>query len=279
MKTPTVSVYIPTRNRATLLTRALASVWLQGIEDIEVIVVDDGSTDDTPRVLRSMQADSRLRWFRNEVPAGACAARNTAIQAARGRFITGLDDDDEMLPGRLAALLAAIQPQDSFVCGSDWIQLEDGRRRLRIVSKTIDRSAILTRNVAGNQILTERNKLLAIGGFDESLPAGQDYDLWIRMVLQHGPGRGLLRPLQIVHAHSDGPRISIAANRRLGYWMVYKKHRSEMDKNNRSGHLYNLRRASGHRTRLPRDFRFYARLNRLRLLLHGLRDLTLSHPA
>lgn len=264
-----ISVYVPTRNRARLLTRALGSIWRQTYPHMEIIVVDDGSDDETPELLSAWATSGRLKWVRHEVPRGACAARNSAICMASGRFITGLDDDDEMLPHRLSTLISALRPEDAFVCASDWLLPEHGRRRIRLCARTIDASTILTRNVVGNQIFAERSKVIACGGFDESLPAGQDYDLWIRMVLQHGPARGLLRPLQIVHEHMDTPRISNSTVRSAGYWMVYRKHHSAMNANNRRGHLYNLRRKTGRTTELPRDFRFWAPRNRLRLLFHA----------
>lgn len=269
---PLVTVYIASRNRAALLERALASIERQGRDDIEVIVVDDASSDDTPRLLAQWEAQHRLRWFRNENQTGACAARNIAINAARGRYVIGLDDDDEMLPRRISWLLRALRPDDAFVCASDVI-VSPGHARWRIVPGRIDRRAILSRNVVGNQVLAERVKVAACGGFDESLPAAQDYDLWIRMVLAHGPARGTRRVLQRIHAHVDDARISLSASRRRGYWMVYRKHRHQMDEGCRRAHLYNLRRANGHATRLPRDFRFFVAGNRVRLLWHAIRDL------
>jgi glycosyltransferase involved in cell wall biosynthesis len=275
---PIVSVFVPTRNRATLLERALTSIEKQGRNDVEIIVVDDASTDHTPQLLAQWEEQRRLRWFRNQIPMGACAARNIAINAARGHYVTGLDDDDEMLPGRISTLLDALRPGDAFACASDLI-VSPGHMSWRIVPRRIDRRAILSRNVVGNQVLAERGKLLACGGFDESLPAAQDYDLWIRMVLAHGPARGIRRVLQRIHAHATGVRISSSPSRRHGYWMVYRKHRSRMDECCRRAHLYNLRRANGHATRLPRDFRFFAPGNRLRLLWHALHDLIRSTAA
>jgi glycosyltransferase involved in cell wall biosynthesis len=278
MNAPAVSVYLATRNRAALLARALESVWAQQGVAFEVVVVDDASGDDTPQRLAQWAAQGRLRWFRHERPLGACAARNRALREARAAHVAGLDDDDEMLPGRLAALLGALRPQDAFVCASDWFAAPGSPPRLRVAPARIDAAAILSRNVAGNQVLAERAKVLAVGGYDESLRAAQDYDLWIRMILAHGPARGLRRPLQRIHLAASGDRISGSASRRAGYWTVYRKHRARMDAAARGAHLYNLRRRNGRPTRLPRDCRFFVRGNRLRLLWHAARDLVLEVP-
>ena len=269
---PLVSVYVPTRNRATLLPRALQSVWRQQREDIELIVVDDASTDGTPALLERLAAANRLRWIRNDRPVGACAARNQAIAAASGRFVAGLDDDDEMLPGRISKLLGLLRPSDAFACASDWIVAPGRLPGLRIVPRIIGQQAILSRNVVGNQVLAERSKVLACGGFDESLPSAQDYDLWIRMIMRHGPARGSWHPLQVVHAGHSDARISGSPARRHGYWLVYRKHRSVMQPACRRAHLYNLLRANGHRTRLPADLRFWTTRNRLRMVWHAMTD-------
>ncbi len=272
MTTPLVSIYIPTRNRARLLDRALASACAQSREDIEVVVVDDGSEDGTPALLTRWQESGQVRWFRNEQPLGACAARNRALTEARGRYVAGLDDDDEMLPGRIDALLSALQPTDAFVCASDLLQTPGEQSRRRIVPARIDITTILRRNVVGNQILAERHKMLACGGFDESLPAAQDYDMWIRMIVRHGPARGLQRPLQVVHIHHEGSRITTASNRRSGYFRVYLKHKGLMERETRAIHLYNLHKASGKKLGLRLARAFFVRGNRLRLLSRALSE-------
>lgn len=272
-RNPLLSVYIPTHNRAMLLTRALESVWRQRDSRCEIIVIDDGSADRTPELLDQWAAMGKLRWCRNNHPVGACAARNLAIQEARGKFVMGLDDDDEMCPGRIGTLLAALRSYYAFVCASDWLIPRAGTARLRIVPSHINEEMILSRNVVGNQICAERKKILGCNGFDESLPSAQDYDLWIRMILKYGPARGVIRPLQRVYiGRTDS--ISTSSLRRRGYWMVYRKHRSNMTPDSRRAHLYNLRRYNGRPTRIPHDFLYWARNNRARLLWHALRSLT-----
>jgi glycosyltransferase involved in cell wall biosynthesis len=126
-----VSVYIPTRNRVDLLAAAVRSVLAQQFTDLELIVVDDASTDGTVLFLESItREDRRVRALRNESPRGAPASRNKAITQATGDFITGLDDDDTFEPQRLSALhdcwasyarhdiaVSCIYTQDVFLSG------------------------------------------------------------------------------------------------------------------------------------------------------------------
>src|SRR5438132_12765470 len=97
---PTVSVIIATHNRARLLRRAIHSVLAQTFEDWELLVVDDGSTDNTETIAVSLQ-DLRICYLRHEVNRGLSAARNTGIRISRGEYVAFLDDDDEWLPKKL----------------------------------------------------------------------------------------------------------------------------------------------------------------------------------
>src|SRR5688572_7692895 len=101
-----VSVYVPTRNRADQLLRAVDSVLSQSYENIELIVVDDSSTDGTADFLRQRSTiDKRLRVLQTPEPGGAPVARNLAIRAANGAFLTGLDDDDRFHEHRIATFI------------------------------------------------------------------------------------------------------------------------------------------------------------------------------
>ncbi len=89
-----VSIVIPTRNRGEMLRRAINSVRSQNVHDWELIVVSDGSTDDTETIVSSFR-DSRIRFIHHNTPRGASAARNTRVKAERGKYIEFLDDEDE----------------------------------------------------------------------------------------------------------------------------------------------------------------------------------------
>ena len=100
MNYPVVSVVIPTYNRACLLGRAIQCVLNQSFQDIEVIVVDDASQDNSADIVNSLD-DSRIKYLRHEKNRGGSSARNTGIKAARGEYIAFLDDDDEWMPTKI----------------------------------------------------------------------------------------------------------------------------------------------------------------------------------
>lgn len=185
---PTVSVVLPTRNRARLLDRAISSVLRQSVGDLELIVVDDGSTDDTASVLAACQArDSRVRAIRPD-PAGrgASAARNAGIAAARGEFVAFLDDDAEWAPRKLERQLEAIREGGAGVVYCRFARVAaDGRAR-PIGSGAAARGdpwrALLARAFIDTSTLLVRSTALrAVGGFDEDLPRLQDWDLALRL--------------------------------------------------------------------------------------------------
>ena len=103
---PDISVVIPAYNRATTIARALNSVLAQTFQDLEVIVVDDGSTDHTSEVIQQI-GDARVEIIRHTRNQGAAEARNTGMKAAGGKYIAWLDSDDEWLPDKLQVQLDA----------------------------------------------------------------------------------------------------------------------------------------------------------------------------
>lgn len=256
---PLVSVVIPTHNRASILPRAVQSVLDQTYERLEIIVVDDGSSDETPSVLAELAAtDNRIRILRNDLPSGAPAARNRGIREAQGDFVAGLDDDDEWLPTRIAKMVSAYD--SNYSCITTDVLIDDGNRRRRWRKRgLITLGDLLYTNHVGNQVLVARERLLEVGCFDESLPSAQDYDLWVRLAARYGPIRNIKEPLQIIHmAHAD--RITTSHTQISGYLQFYWKHRHRMNRKQRRYQLYTIRRKAGRRmsfaktlTRVPPD--------------------------
>jgi glycosyltransferase involved in cell wall biosynthesis len=188
MSPPAVTVVIPTRNRATLLSCAIASALAQTFEDLEVLVIDDASDDETPRVAASV-SDSRVRWHRLALRSGGGAARNCGIARARGEFVAFLDDDDEWMADKLEAQIAlfgAGTPRLGVVYSSYVVVDRETGRVLgrKAAHHRGDLSSVLVaRNVVGgtSSVVVRRSCFDRVGCFDETLPSFQDYDLWIRL--------------------------------------------------------------------------------------------------
>ncbi|WP_246999673.1 glycosyltransferase family 2 protein [Halosolutus gelatinilyticus] len=200
-----VSVVIPTYNRAATLSRAIDSALDQTIDDLEVIVVDDGSTDDTPSVL-SEYDDPRVRPVVHATNRGANVARNTGIERARGEYVAFLDSDDEWHPEKLERQLAVLENRsDEWVgvyCDTAY-DLSGTTGAIRGTAATLlargddtptregDEELIgeiLADNVqpgAGSTLLVRTSVAAEAGGFDETLDRFQDPEFCLR-VLEHG---------------------------------------------------------------------------------------------
>ncbi|EAS65237.1 Glycosyltransferase involved in cell wall biogenesis [Photobacterium angustum S14] len=209
-----VSVYIATHNRIELLKRALNSVRKQTYSNIEIIICDDGSRDGTWEYLKSCN-DSNLIILRNSEPLGACVSRNRCINAATGRLITGLDDDDYFYLKRIERFIEKYnlykEKNFSFLYG-DLIINEQNNKFIRKAPKTVTFKDIVKKNHVGNQVFIEKDKIKS-ELFDESLPAMQDYDLWIRLIKKYGNAIGVQNSgyiLDISHPHE---RISKKSER------------------------------------------------------------------
>ena len=180
---PTVSVIIPTYNRASVLKEAIDSVLAQGFHDFEIVVVDDGSTDNTPEILESYQQICVVRQDHR----GVSAARNTGIARAAGRLITFLDSDDLWLPGKLSAQVAFFNTHpDSLICQTEEIWIKNGirvnpKKRHRKYSGMIFERCLELCIVSPSAVMMRRFLFDEIGRFDETLPVCEDYDLWLRV--------------------------------------------------------------------------------------------------
>jgi glycosyltransferase involved in cell wall biosynthesis len=182
--TPPVSVIIPTYNRGWILHEALESVLAQDYPDFELIVVDDGSTDRTPAVLQRYGNRLRVLAQKNR---GVSAARNRGIAAAKANLIAFLDSDDLWLPGKLKAQVDFFQHHPgALICQTEEIWIRNGVRvnpakRHRKPSGMIFEASLHLCLVSPSAVMVRRRLFEQVGIFDESLPACEDYDLWLRV--------------------------------------------------------------------------------------------------
>ena len=181
---PLVSVVIPTFNRAWCLREAVDSVLSQEVGDFELIVVDDGSTDDTPQLLEGY--GDAIRVLRRE-NRGVSAARNAGIAAARGELIAFLDSDDIWLPGKLRRQVEFFTSHpEALICQTEELWVRNGRRvnpgrRHRKRDGMIFAPSLDLCLVSPSAVMVRRELFDRVGLFDESLPACEDYDLWLRV--------------------------------------------------------------------------------------------------
>ncbi|MBN1443884.1 MAG: glycosyltransferase family 2 protein [Planctomycetes bacterium] len=180
----TVSVIVPTHNRAGLLERALRSVDAQSRPPDELIVVDDGSTDDTERRVRDLWPGAV--YLRQE-HRGVSAARNRGIEASSCAWVAFLDSDDDWLPRKLERQIAALEAAPGFrICHTDEIWIRRGRRvnPMRKHAKAggdIFERCLPLCAISPSSAMISRSVLEEVGLFDESFPVCEDYDLWLRI--------------------------------------------------------------------------------------------------
>ena len=185
---PRVSVIIPTYNRRDFAREAIASVCAQTYRDFELIVVDDGSTDGTARIVeefRQGRADSIQYIFQTNQ--GVSAARNHGVVRSSGQLLAFLDSDDVWQPEKLATQIAFFNAQPTAqICQTQEVWL---RRGLRVNPRNKHRKSggdIFLRSlelclVSPSAVMMQRTLFERMGGFDEQLPACEDYDLWLRI--------------------------------------------------------------------------------------------------
>ena len=191
-----VSVVIPAFNRASLLDRAVRSVFAQTWPDLECIVVDDGSTDDTGELLERLRPEAGDRSFltvRVGANRGVSAARNLGLAQAGGAYLALLDSDDYWLPEKLARQVAFMREKDLAVSQTEEIWIRRGRRvnPMRKHAKPSGRffaQALDLCLVSPSCVLFTRAFWDEVGPFDESLPACEDYELWLRALLRYEIG-------------------------------------------------------------------------------------------
>ncbi|MDX3773499.1 glycosyltransferase [Chromatiaceae bacterium AAb-1] len=236
---PLISVYMPTYNRVEMAVRAIESVLAQDYPNLELLVVDDASTDNTWTVLTNKYInDDRVRFFRQNPGQGACAARNRAITEARGEFVTGIDDDDEFLPHRLSSLYAAWDDKYSCVCSAYIWDYGTVRKTLYAEQKVVGLSELLDLHTLSNQALVKRERMLALKGFDQGLAAFQDYDMWVRVVLAYGPALRIGDASYKVNVGHELGRITNSPKRLDAHKQFVAKHRALMSERNLQNQMF-----------------------------------------
>jgi glycosyltransferase involved in cell wall biosynthesis len=197
---PRVTILMPVFNRERFVNEAIESVVRQDFPDFELLVVDDGSTDQTPDILEAWgKRESRIVVIRSERNQGIPAALNLGLAHARAGYVARLDSDDLMMPGRLAAQAAILDSDPQVVlvsCAYDTIDAEGryigtwlGDEPHEVVTYLLGFYNIVG---GGGQVMFRLAEVLAEGGYNCEYPSSEDYDLWVRLLQR---GRILTLPL------------------------------------------------------------------------------------
>lgn len=239
---PLVSAYVVTKNRPTSLVRACRSIACQTYFNIELVIVNDGSTVDYTSALEEI-ADLGIDfiYISHSTSRGACAARNTAILSSNGTFLAGLDDDDEWTPDRVVQLLQVLRDTGASVAfADDYIQDEAGKKKKTRKPSSVVAADLLFENYIGNQILCAKELFVRAGLFDVKLTASQDHDMWLRILEMGGTARKSPHILQVVHVEGRD-RISKSPRRFSGYFNFYKKYKAKCTKQQRKHLLLTIK--------------------------------------
>ena len=249
-----LSVVIPAYNAATTVRSAVRSTLNQTVPALEVIVVDDGSTDGTGDVVSAID-DPRVRLV-SQSNGGPAAARNAGIAVARGEWIAFLDSDDLWLPryveAATAALTAAPNPgfayTDAYVFDSGRGQVKRGSASDALDPPPPDRAsflaALLRRNFVFTSAAVPAAVLSAVGGYDESLTLSEEYDLWLRILVAGFDAVWLGGPLAIYRMHPGQSSHQILAMKRTAARVYHGLREEDMPSDEARAALVERRAAS-----------------------------------
>lgn len=183
-----VSIIIPTYNRHALLQRAVDSIYAQSYSNYEIIIIDDGSTDDTASMIERFFPKVRYYFHQN---CGVSASRNKGLDHAKGDFIAFLDSDDEWLPEKLSSQIHEFLLQPSYkICHTEEQWIRDGikvnqMKKHKKYSGWIFPHCLPLCAMSPSSILVHRSVFEDVGNFNTSLPACEDYDLWLRITAKY----------------------------------------------------------------------------------------------
>lgn len=183
---PLISVITPTYNRACFLSETINSVLDQNYSNVEHLIIDDGSTDNTRDVIRKFQKVGKVRYFYQN-NCGQNIARNLGLKKARGEFICFLDSDDKFLPGKLSRSICAFNMHHEVdVVYGDYIFIDKNgnelnEKNMRRYSGNITEHLLRDNCVSMNTTMVRANSIRRAGGFSPNIRVADDFDLWLRM--------------------------------------------------------------------------------------------------
>jgi len=219
---PWLTIIVPVYNRFELLPRTLDSVFAQGAKNVEVIISDDGSTENIKPIVGQYSTPGNiLRLVRSQSNKGVSAARNNGAKAARGKWLYFLDSDDELVPGSLQKIEAATRGLDVNLVYFYALSLsENGESQFfnsQILPDPLDKAEVLTtesRPFTQSQLVLRADSFHEVGKFDEQLPVVEDLELWLRMIIHDFK---VVQIKNVLVKKHDGHGKSLSSNYRQIY--------------------------------------------------------------
>lgn len=224
-----VSVVIPSYNSGRTIRQAVESALEQSVQ-VEVIIVDDGSQDDTESVLNAYRDDSRVRIIRNECNMGVAASRNRGVKEAASPYVAFLDSDDVWLPGKLEKQLELMNRTQSVLCSTARELIsETGERTGRVIQvpESVTYRQLLRGNVINcSSVLVDRQAILKYPMGNDNIH--EDYICWLQMLREYGTAVAVNEPLILYRQtrnSKSGSKLSsarktFAVYRKMGYGLV-----------------------------------------------------------
>ena len=218
-----VSVVIPSYNSSAYITRAVESALNQSYENLEVIVSDDASTDDTCNRVREID-DPRVSLLEHTLKSSAACARNSAIEAAAGRYIAFLDSDDYWLPDKLSAQISRMQAASESFSYTSFMVKSKSAEVLIDVPEQVDYKTLLKGNIIGaSTVVYDAGALGKI--YMPTLSMTEDYATWLNILRQCGSGMGIRQPLTYYTMRSD----SLSSRFVVAVYFNYQVYRKTQD--------------------------------------------------
>ncbi len=223
-KKPAVSILMPNRNMSAWIDQAIDSIRQQSFEDWQLIVIDDGSNDDSPqRAARHCAEDSRIELLRLPRSLGPREARNRGTSLVRGQYVAFLDSDDYWLPNKLELQVAAMRSSRATLCYAAYRRIDENQQLINEmdVPATITYQQLLYLNVIHTSTaIYDREQA---GNTYNFHPMGTcDYILWLHLLRQYGPAIGVQQPLAVYRMRNT----SVSSNKfraAMQRWQVYRR--------------------------------------------------------
>lgn len=233
---PTVSVIMPTYNEEGGVRQAVRSITEQTYDDLELVIVDGGSTDGTLTQIAEIN-DDRIRVLREAEPQGISHALNRGIEESAGKYVARMDADDRSLPNRISIQLSVLESRPEIELVTSWYRVV-GRGGTEITVHKIDNSRLFTADdlvengpeFAHGSVMMRRNTIEQVGGYREPFDTAEDLDLWLRIAERCGGDSFHVVP-QVMYEH----RISADQMARRARQRVVARYAKDAGKSRRRG--------------------------------------------